>query len=207
MATRPTVGGSDGTWGTELNAHLDISLDADGKVDDGASQTTSAAPTADAELANKKYTDAHGMVQVVNTQSGAVSTGTTAIPNDDTIPQKTEGDEYMTRAITPTSATNKLLIEVVVNCSNSALQTMIAALFQDTTAGALAVVAHYEATATALVTLKLTHYMTSGTTNETTFKVRVGGSVSGTTTFNGTGGARKFGGVIASSITITEIKV
>jgi hypothetical protein len=57
MATKPTVGGSDGTWGTELNAYTDVSLDADGKVDDGAAQTTSAAPTADAELANKKYVD------------------------------------------------------------------------------------------------------------------------------------------------------
>lgn len=55
MATRPTVGGSDGSWGTELNAHLDVSLDDDGKVDDGATQTTSAAPTADAELANRKF--------------------------------------------------------------------------------------------------------------------------------------------------------
>ena len=57
MATRPTVGGSANTWGTELNAHLAISLAADGKINDGAAQSTSAAPTADAEVANKKYVD------------------------------------------------------------------------------------------------------------------------------------------------------
>lgn len=65
MAVKPTVGGSDGSWGTELNAHLDISLDADGKVDDGAAQTTSAAPGADAELANKKYVDDQIIAKVV----------------------------------------------------------------------------------------------------------------------------------------------
>ncbi len=36
MATRPTPGGSDGTWGAEYNAHLDVSLAADGKIKDGA---------------------------------------------------------------------------------------------------------------------------------------------------------------------------
>ena len=36
MATKPTPGGSDGTYGTELNAFLDESLASDGKIKDGA---------------------------------------------------------------------------------------------------------------------------------------------------------------------------
>ena len=57
MATKPTPGGSDGTYGTEMNAFLDVSLAADGKVLDGAVFSTSAAPTVDAGIANKKYAD------------------------------------------------------------------------------------------------------------------------------------------------------
>ena len=45
-----------------------------------------------------------------------------------------------------------------------------------------------------------------GTTSSTTFKVRVG-ATSGTTTINGLGGARKYGGVNQSSMTISEIRV
>jgi hypothetical protein len=49
--------------------------------------------------------------------------------------------------------------------------------------------------------------MTAGTIIATTFKVRVGCSGAGTTTFNGVAGGRIFGGVMASSITITEVAV
>lgn len=57
MATKPTPGGSDGTYGTELNAFLDESLASDGKIKDGAVFTTSAAPTVDAGVSNKLYAD------------------------------------------------------------------------------------------------------------------------------------------------------
>ena len=72
------------------------------------------------------------VVQIVNVQDGAVATTTTAIPLDDTIPQNTEGGEFMTLAITPTSATSKLRIDVVGNgsCTDSAA-TIIFPLFQD----------------------------------------------------------------------------
>ena len=148
------------------------------------------------------------VVQVVNTQDGAVATGTTTLPWDDTIPQNTEGDQYMSLSITPTNASNKLKIDVVWNGTHSSATTrMIVALFQDTTANALAVSMHENSASTHLACVKFTHYMTAGTTSATTFKIRAGSSAAGTTTFNGSGGGRLFGGVMASSITITEIKV
>lgn len=145
------------------------------------------------------------IVQVVNTQTGAVATGSTVIPHDDTIPQNTEGDEYMTLAITPTDAGNKLKIEVIafISCSGSSAVVALA-LFQDSTADALAAIATTLPTATGGQPIQLTHYMTAGTTSATTFKVRIGPNAT-TITFNGQSGSRRFGGVCASSITITEI--
>lgn len=146
------------------------------------------------------------VAQIVNTQTGAASTGTTLVPADDTIPQNDEGDEYMTLAITPTLATNKLKIEVVAQVSASTTAWLIASLFQDSTANALASMIVREPTALGPFQILFTHYMTAGTTSETTFKVRIGPHVVCTVTFNGQNSARKCGGVMASSITITEFK-
>jgi hypothetical protein len=147
------------------------------------------------------------MVQVVNTQSGALVTGNTILPYDDTIPQKTEGVELMTCAITPTSATNKLKIQVCVQLAHSDSGTLVAALFQDAAADALAASVVHQETDEREGIISFDYYMTAGTVIETTFKVRGGSSSAGTITLNGVSGARKLGGVMASSITITEIKV
>lgn len=148
------------------------------------------------------------IVQMVNTITGAAATGTTSIPHDDTIPQISEGDEYMTLAVTPTKSTNKLKIEVVVYLSaTNANEWLTAALFQDSTSDALAAGTIFDATATAMQGIVFTHYMTAGTTSATTFRVRAGRDGAGTTTFNGQSGGRMLGGVLASSITITEITV
>lgn len=148
---------------------------------------------------------AKSVMQVVNTETGAVATGTTTIPFDDTIPQITEGTQFLSLAITPTSATNKLRIDVVLNVSSSAAgRFKIMALFQDSTANALAMAEIYDASNGELLPLVLAYYMTAGTTAPTTFTVRAGLDQVGTITVNGQGGARKFGGVLLSSITITE---
>lgn len=142
--------------------------------------------------------------QFVNTQTGTVATGTTTIPFDNTIPQNTEGTEFMTLAITPTNTNNILFIQVDIICSYSIANTMTAALFQDTTANALAAASEYQTTATGITTISFNHRIVAGTTSATTFKVRAGGETAGTMTFNGISGNQFMGGVFTSSISITE---
>lgn len=147
------------------------------------------------------------IVQVVHTQTGALSTGATILPGDNTIPQITEGNEYMTLAITPTSSANILDIDVRVILGNSVAAFVTAALFQDATANALSAQMIYQSAANGVNLLTFRFRMTANTTSATTFRLRGGLHVAGTTTFNGSGGAQYMGGLMASSITITEIKV
>lgn len=145
-----------------------------------------------------------GSGQVVSSFTGAVATGTTNIPNDDTIPQNTEGDQFLSLAITPASATSKLQITVLVSASGSvATANTIVALFQDSTASALAATTTNPIAAGVIGITTLIYIMTSGTTSATTFKVRVGQNT-GTTTINGRSGARDFGGVCVTGIIIRE---
>lgn len=152
------------------------------------------------------------VVQNVHVSDSAVATGTTLMPTDDTIPQNTEGDEYMTLAITPASTTNRLVIEVVAVAASTtgpatAGDAVVLALFQDLTAGALAATwAHVDSDNTGH-TFVLRHEMAAGTVSATTFKARMGANKAGTTTFNGHTSARALGGVMSSSINIMEITV
>lgn len=146
-------------------------------------------------------------IQVVSLISSEVVTGTTIMPEDDTIPQITEGDQYMVLAITPTSATNLLRIDVVVFASHTVSQAMQVGLFQDATANAIASGQDDPTSHTQVLTnMGFTHWMTAGTVAATSFQVRIGGETGATTTFNGNLGAREMGGSIASGMTITEYK-
>jgi hypothetical protein len=145
------------------------------------------------------------VVQAVNYQTGAVATGTTIVPLDDTIPQNNEGTEFMTVSITPKSASNALLISVVLFLSPSIASWCVSALFKNSDANALAAFTDYTETNTGPTSAQFIHKMTAGTTSAITFKVRAGMHTAGTLTFNGSGGNRKLGGVMASSITVTEV--
>lgn len=152
------------------------------------------------------------ILQTVSTFTGAVATGTTTVPYDDSVPDQSvpEGDQYMSLSITRKLAASSLSIRAYGNFAHSSATAVgiIMALFQDNTAAAL------KATAGICsitgggqpIPLSIEHDMASGATGSTTFKVRAGSPTAGTTTFNGAGGARRFGGAYGSGIIITEYR-
>lgn len=229
LTTSPTVGRAwecsnvdgSGAWSTSPPIHNS----AFGDEDILASQGVAAAPTS-VTIAEQRIvgriTGGHitgltaaqvttllgitgKLKQVVGNSTGAVATGTTTIPYDDTIPQQsTEGNLYLSQAITPVSATNNLIILVLINAYHSAGAAITAALFQDSTENALN---DGMLAPTTLPTHKLLiHKMAAGTTSSTTFKVHVGGASAGTTTINGVAGARYGGGILLSGIIIMEVE-
>ena len=148
------------------------------------------------------------VVQVVHVQDGTYATGTTSIPFDNTIPQITEGVEFMTLAITPTNSSNILFIDVVTMFGSATANSMLVnALFVGTTANALATAQGGMGAAAnrPQVTTAFKYRMAAGVTTELTFRLRAGLIGSGTLLFNGYNGGAYFGGSYASTITITEI--
>lgn len=212
--------------GTTIKLHFDGALTLTHNATDlvlpgGKDITTAAGDEAEffeyasADWRCTNYTKASGsylgtvngaIIQTVSVYDGEVATGATIIPIDDTIPQNTEGVEFITLAITPTSATSKLVIEGLVNVAHTTTtNVMAAALFQDSTGNALtASIGARDGAANIECQIYLKYEMAAGTVSETTFKIRAGTSVAGTTTFNGSNGLRRFGGVHNSFLRITE---
>ena len=147
------------------------------------------------------------LVQVVRLETGAHASGVnTRIPYDDTIPQNTEGTEFMTLAITPTSATSRIRAEVLFNGSLADAGAMLSvALFRDALAPALAAGSIDAGPTNLLNQVSLDYEAVAGSIAATTFKVRAGGNAASSDVyFNGTLAGRLFGGVCVSSITLTE---
>lgn len=148
------------------------------------------------------------IVQVAYLETNAEAHGATTIPYDDTLPQKTEGNEFITTTpftITPTRSTNNLMIEVVANLSPAAADYVVGALFKNTDADAIAasmagLALNY------MEPLIIRHVMVAGTTSPITFHFRAGGTTA-VVTLNGVNSARKYGGSLISSIRVMEIMV
>lgn len=145
------------------------------------------------------------LIQSQATISRDVITGTTIIPFDNTIPQITEGNEFLTCSITPRYSDSILEIDVVWFGSYSIGGSITLALFRDSNANARAANGVYHLTSTARLLMPLLYRESSNNTNPTTFSVRVGGDAEGTITHNGAAGAGRYGDARLSSIVIREL--
>lgn len=152
------------------------------------------------------YNGVKAVQRVEATPVTALTTCTTDIPFDTSTPQNTEGDQVITVTITPKSTTNRLVIEFSAQqVSANGAGFIVWALFQDSTANALASGASQ--TGTSLTPINLRHEMAAGTTSATTFKIRVGPEVSGTITtvyLNAYSGTQYLNATTAARLSVTE---
>ncbi len=141
-------------------------------------------------------------VQIITQDFSNLINGTTLIPNDNTIPQNTEGTEYGSLAITPKFSNSLLEIDIQFNFSNSLAANVVAALFWDSNANAIGTfcTTGRESGAVCYVNFKFT--VSAGSTVARTYKLRAGLDRAGTLASNPFG----FGGTIISKITIKEYR-
>ena len=148
------------------------------------------------------------LLQVQVLQTGTAASGTTQIPYDNTIPQITEGTEFMTVTITPTSASSILEIRYQAYCSHSSANYLTGAIFRNSTANALVAGAVYINGGDGTFLLIGQHRLTAGSTSATTFRFRMGqGNAGGTTYFNAVSAispSGMFGGVEGSYLAVYE---
>lgn len=146
-----------------------------------------------------------GLIQRAYETYASNSDLATAIPFDDTIPQKTEGTEIITHAFTPESASSRIRIRFQGFGGSGVAGGIAAALFKDDDADALAASVTYIGDAANAETLVLEYEEASASTDARTYKIRVGGPTGTTVRLNGTTAGRLFGGKAISTLTIDEI--
>lgn len=127
-----------------------------------------------------------------------------AIPSDNTIPQIGEGTEALSGSYTPASATSTLRVEVGLPVvGGSASMEIVAALFKNSDADAIALAAGTIGASSALCCLNFVYEVASSSTTPITFSVRVGPG-SGTAYVNGKNGTRVGGGVTKATLRVAE---
>lgn len=187
----------------DVDARLDVALNEDGIFGQQAIlDEVITARDGEASLVDR-ITE---IVQVVSSLTSGVATTTASWVDDDTIPQNTEGAEFMSQSITPKDAGNTLIIIAIVYCHISATAVRQAALFKDSEANARAATSGLTSGALTAGPLVMIFSLAAGSTSPTTFKVRGGTDAAGTFTFNGVSSTRVYGTAIKSSLTIIELR-
>ena len=135
---------------------------------------------------------------------GEVATGTPFFPNDDTIPQVTEGTQFYSLTYTPKAIGSKLVINSLINAGLSVDSPIMLGIFKSDVNDALGF-SSLQPRSTGLSLVVCTASFVTTSLDPITFTIRVGSNIASTVTINGLGGIRKFGGAFRSGLSVTEI--
>lgn len=128
------------------------------------------------------------------------------IPYDNTIPQITEGTEFLTASITPKASGNKIYFEGCLHLrGGDTFDGGAVAMFVGTTANALAVEQVQFIGLSAPMPFMVRGEFTTTGTSALTFRLRAGSSNAGKIWYvNGDASSRVYGGVLTSYIRLIE---
>lgn len=146
------------------------------------------------------------VIQRQRTQPGSTITGTTAIPQDNTIPQNTEGTQAYSLSIASSSAANVLDISSVIFAAQNTGggQYIQAALFVDSVANAIAACAGYQPTDGAVLSIPVKAVVLAAAI--AAVKVRFGNGNGATTYVDSfSAGSGAYGGVAGSFLEVQEV--
>lgn len=148
------------------------------------------------------------IIQTRRTTTGTVSApAAVATPNDNTIPQVTEGNSYITRTITPTNALNILEFNAIWNGTNTgAVLVQIVHLHQTGVNDAIAVSSQANAGASQPMSISVGGQKVAGSAGSLTFDLRSGNATGTAATFNGSAGAQLMGGAFGSFLQVREFQ-
>ena len=145
------------------------------------------------------------ILQVIRNDKNTYQTVSATIPEDDSIPQSTEGTEIITVSITPQSAVSRLRVTVHIPFTKNFATAAFATLFKDSETDARAVAATWQDSNGMYNTFSIDYEMVAGTTSPVTFKVRVGSVSAQTINLCGYVSGRLFGGIWKYSMQVQEI--
>ena len=146
------------------------------------------------------------ILQVVQDVKSAFFSTVTTIPLDDTIPQITEGAEFLSASITPNATSSKILVRVVANVANSSISFInFIALFRGTGASAIATSWSRTVVGNNPTSPMVIEFLDSpSTASSVTYTVR-GAGAGGTFQVNGASAARYAGGSLNTTLTLIEV--
>ena len=143
-------------------------------------------------------------VQTIVATSNSFGQTSALIPADDTVPLSTEGTEFMTGSITPTSASNGVVLNFNAQVTAGGAAVVVA-IFRSTTCVAAQIVTPASANYATAVSICVQD--SPATTSPVTYSVRFGNSQGTTYTsyINGASAGRVLGGAQKATLTMAEI--